>query len=90
MLANYLFANMKYNLNIKVKMETLREYWYIYIGLVIVLPQILKIVVSLLQDFAMYVGLLFETKSMVKSMDEMAKYKSRLNDESASKDKKSK
>ncbi|WP_157417958.1 hypothetical protein [Aequorivita capsosiphonis] len=71
-------------------METLREYWYIYIGLVIVLPQILKIVVSLLQDFAMYVGLLFETKSMVKSMDEMAKYKSRLNDESASKDKKSK
>lgn len=77
---------MKYNLNIKVKMETLKEYWYIYIGLAIVLPQVLKIVVSLLQDFAMYVGLLFETKSMVKSMDEMAKYKSRLKSEPSSKD----
>lgn len=77
---------MKYNLNIKVKMETLKEYWYIYIGLAIVLPQVLKIVVSLLQDFAMFIGLLIETKSMIKSMGEMAKYKSRLNDESASKD----
>lgn len=71
---------MKYNLNIKVKMETLKEYWYIYIGLVIVLPQVLKIVVSLLQDFAMFVGLLIETKSMIKAMGEMAKYKSRLKD----------
>ncbi len=59
-------------------METLREYWYIYIGLVLVLPQVLKIVVSLLQDFAMFVGLFSETKSMIKSMGEMAKHKSRL------------
>ena len=77
---------MKYNLNIKVKMETLKEYWYIYMGLVIVLPQVFKIVVSLLQDFAMFVGLLIETKSMIKSMGEMAKYKSRLKGEPASKD----
>tara|TARA_R100000306_G_scaffold26063_1_gene29874 strand:- start:12248 stop:12454 length:207 start_codon:yes stop_codon:yes gene_type:complete len=59
-------------------METLREYWYVYIGLVLVLPQVLKIMVLLLQDFAMFIGLLFETKSMIKSMNEMAKYKSRL------------
>lgn len=77
---------MKYNLNIKVKMETLKEYWYIYIGLVIVLPQVLKIVIFMLQDFAMFVGLLIETKSMIKSMDEMAKYKSRLKGEPTSKD----
>ena len=66
-------------------METLKD-WYIYMGLVIVLPQVLKIVVSLLQDFAMFVGLLIETKSMIKSMGEMAKYKSRLKGEPASKD----
>lgn len=67
-------------------METLKEYWYIYIGLVIVLPQVLKIVIFMLQDFAMFVGLLIETKSMIKSMDEMAKYKSRLKGEPTSKD----
>lgn len=79
------FAIMKYNLKNKVKMETLREYWYIYIGLVLVLPQVLKIMISLMQDFAMFVGLLFETKSMIKSMGEMAKYKSRLKGEPTSK-----
>lgn len=67
-------------------METLREYWYIYIGLILVLPQVLKIVASLLQDFAMFVGLLIETKSMIKSMGEMAKYKSRLKDLPTQKD----
>lgn len=77
---------MKYKLKNKVKMENIREYWYIYIALALVLPQVLKIVISLLQDFAMFVGLLFETKSMIKSMGEMAKYKSRLNGEPAPKD----
>ncbi len=67
-------------------METLREYWYVYIGLVLVLPQVLKIVVLLLQDFAMFIGLLFETKSMIKSMNEMAKYKSRLKNKPPPKD----
>lgn len=77
---------MKYNLKNKEKIETLREYWYIYIGLVLVLPQVLKIVVLLLQDFAMFIGLLFETKSMIKSMNEMAKYKSRLKNKPPPKD----
>ncbi len=67
-------------------METLREYWYIYIGLVLVLPQVLKIVVSLMQDFAMFVGLLIETKSMIKSMGEIAKYKTRLKGKPVPKD----